>query len=308
MQCWRCVGVEALRIASPLVEDGVIAADEAAEKPLLVVIPGIDGTRMSAYLQLPKLGEMFDVRVVEASSDDRSGLDEVVETAQRLARSRQQYYVLGESFGALVALKIHESLPARGIILVNPATSYRRSRLAQSRRLLSLFFAGDAFFFPLQLLLIFGGRYLPRAIDTPEREAYMGRFAASLPARLGFDPATMRWRLEHWLEPASAAWKVPDSATTNLVVVVGERDEALPSLEEARTTFAAFPRVVVPGAAHATTLGLRCDLSAVARRYFFGEAVTPPPPPDEPTVLGLVRRKHPPVDPFRYNSYRACEI
>ena len=52
---------------------------------------------------------------------------------------------------------------------------------------------------------------------------------------------------------------------------------------------------MVEGASHGTTLGVRCDLASIARWAFFDGP--------EPTG-GLVRRRHPRVDPRAYESFR----
>lgn len=288
-----------LRIASPLVEDGVVEQSDRRKPPLLFC-PGLDGSRLSAFLQLPKLGEDFDVYVLEASADDRTEFDDVVAFCRNFASGLgRPYYMLGESAGALVALRVHQDVRARGVILVNPATSYRRSNLRAAaiagKPLGGLFFASDAAGLGWQLLRIFAGFELPAVIDSAEREAYMGRIALSLPRRRLPDAATIQWRLEHWLEAGANATRVRDD--DRLVVVAGGRDEALPSVDEARTTFANCSKTfVVQGASHGTTLAVRCDLASIARWAFFDGP--------EPTG-GLVRRRHPRVDPRDYETFRA---
>ena len=96
---------------------------------------------------------------------------------------------------------------------MNPATSYAGSALdlkAPSVAALPgpLYFFGLASLLPLfvdqwqlpQLLKIASAQALPSVIDTPAREAYMGRVAFSLGDRLVTMPQdTLAWRLGEWL-------------------------------------------------------------------------------------------------------------
>eukprot|EP00579_Thalassiosira_antarctica_P005995 CAMPEP_0201880850 /NCGR_PEP_ID=MMETSP0902-20130614/11329_1 /ASSEMBLY_ACC=CAM_ASM_000551 /TAXON_ID=420261 /ORGANISM="Thalassiosira antarctica, Strain CCMP982" /LENGTH=343 /DNA_ID=CAMNT_0048408933 /DNA_START=1 /DNA_END=1029 /DNA_ORIENTATION=- len=137
-------------------------------------------------------------------------------------------YLMGESFGGILATEVALELnrPAyrdyvelRGLILVNPATSYLRSTLYElgppiandqwggktqyvfslMTKLVPLFLdQGRAI---KQLIGILTSKGLPAVVNNPQREAYMGRVAFDLPNRLTFMPKdTLKWRLEEWLE------------------------------------------------------------------------------------------------------------
>jgi pimeloyl-ACP methyl ester carboxylesterase len=72
-----------VRFISPLLEYGYkTAVDEhengtLREKPLLLYLPGFDGTYLSPFLQFPELGTVFDVRVMTVSTQDRSTFEEL---------------------------------------------------------------------------------------------------------------------------------------------------------------------------------------------------------------------------------------
>lgn len=72
-----------IRFSSPLLEEGyppAVEEDEAdtlKEKPLLVYLPGFDGTYMAPFLQLPELSTTFDVRCLTMSMKDRSTYEEL---------------------------------------------------------------------------------------------------------------------------------------------------------------------------------------------------------------------------------------
>ena len=316
-----------IQFVSPLLEDGyppaVLEYEEQYIKPILLYLPGFDGTILAPFLQFPSLGEAFDVRAMKVDMDDRSSFEELKEAViQYLTKEcidhdndiPQSVYLMGESFGGILATEVSLELSSkeyyvdlRGLILVNPATSYLRSslyklgpRIANAEpilpvlsdvqyvislmtKLVPLFFdEGRAI---QQLLTILSSKGLPSVVNNPQREAYMGRVAFDLPKRLKFMPKdTLKWRLEEWLEwgcgifedrlemlqsvrnsdenspgdvDTYALLKVSQELRT--VIVVGELDLTLPSMEEAqRLSSEVFRNAhvhVVPGAGHASTNG-----------------------------------------------------
>ncbi len=330
-----------VRFTLPLLDAGYLPAVLEAEqkltchKPLLLYLPGFDGTLLSPFLQFPELGTVFEVQGMTVDMEDRSTLDELRDKViQQLllysnnsTKRRRPIYLVGESFGGILALEValyiqDHQLPIdiKGLSLVNPATCYATSQLAQHgptvatitspanylisflRRLLPLFL--DDYQLP-QLLLILSAQSLPSVIDTPQREAYMGRVALSLPSTLKFMPQpTLQWRLHQWLQRGcqrinqrlqtlSTPWVIPT------LIVVGEVDKTLPSLVEAQRLSSIFNNnnnntnnnndhsgnsndnnnnanrnnticqvFVVNGAGHASTCGSRIDLAAVLRNRF----------------------------------------
>lgn len=278
-------------------------------KPILLYLPGFDGTLLSPFLQFPELGTIFEVHGMTVDMKDRSTFDELCEKVlQYLLRQDQQrpIYLIGESFGGLLALevllKIKEDeqtklskIKIQGLALVNPATSFLQSPLAQVgpivasssknfvtyafgifQKLVPMFL--DEFQMP-QLLLILSAKALPSVIDTPQREAYMGRVALSLPSTLKFMPqSTLQWRLHEWLQVGCQRFHSRDGlnrlkiTNTRILVVVGEEDKTLPSVSEANRLLSALGDCcevfVVTGAGHASTCGSRSDLAAEMRSRF----------------------------------------
>ena len=72
-----------VKFISPLLEYGYLPAIEEHEnqtlstKPLLLYLPGFDGTFLSPFLQFPELHTIFDVRCMTVAVNDRSTLDEL---------------------------------------------------------------------------------------------------------------------------------------------------------------------------------------------------------------------------------------
>lgn len=121
--------------SSPLLEYGYRPAVEEyenktlTEKPLLLYLPGFDGTFLSPFLQFPELHTIFDIRCMTVPMDDRSTVDELKETVvdyiQR-EKLKRPCFLAGESFGGvlacLVAAERAASKEISGLVLVNPAT------------------------------------------------------------------------------------------------------------------------------------------------------------------------------------------
>jgi pimeloyl-ACP methyl ester carboxylesterase len=213
-------------------------------------------------------------------------------------QSARHVYLIGESFGGTLASEValtllgREKYPAlKGMALVNAATCYDRSKLASELPALAqlhplVYPAGVIMkLLPLltdeysldQLLLILRAEALPSIIDDEIRETYLGRVAVSLPAVLKFMPQkTLRWRLTEWLETgctrmASRLSDFRQYQSFQTLIIAGDCDGVLPSIDEAERLASVFPKAlvhVVDGAGHASTCGSRVDLAALFRSHF----------------------------------------
>lgn len=335
------------KFCSPLLDYGYReAVDEAnngkmSVKPLLLYLPGFDGSFLSPFLQFPALNEEFDVRCLTIPASDRStyaklkGLvvdyirgkhhqsietpdqgsespssgqeqnqkQNIFELPSFFGNSRNEspvgrpIYLAGESFGGILATDVALSLleedevRLEGLTLINPATCFQRSRLAaygpevaaMSKwkypvtglgKLLPLF--TDKFSVN-QLLLILQAKALPSVINSPAREAYMGRVAFSLPFVLPSMPQeTLDWRLREWLETGSSLVNMKLNAFKTFpqlptLIIAGEEDMCLPSIDEAEKLSRILTTCnvhVVEGAGHASTCGSRVDMTALMRSAF----------------------------------------
>jgi len=175
--------------------------------------------------------------------------------------------------------------------LINAATCYDRSIFAVDGFAVAelpfwLYPAGLLKLLPLfmdkysfdQLMLILRGEALPSVIDDECREAYLGRVAFSLPFVFPFLPqAALKWRLLAWLDTGCThmSSRLPDlkklSPDFRTLVVAGEEDLTLPSIDEAERLATVLPNAhihIVEGAGHASTCGSRVDLAALMRARF----------------------------------------
>lgn len=300
---------------SPLIEEGYppvvheYRLNTLKDKPLLLYLPGFDGTLLAPFLQFPELSTEFDVRGMTVSMSDRSSIEDLLEYVidfikqETKCKASGEVYIMGESFGGILAFltgmsiqeqnairsTANEQIHLKGIVTINPATCYDRSNLAKFGPPVA---NTNPFFYPIallsllplftdemalpQLLLILQGKGLPSVIDNASREAYMGRMAFSLPNKLNFMPQqTLKWRLEEWLTKGCHLIKDKEENLKKIdipvLIVAGEKDQTLPSIEEARrlSTFLKHPHVhIVDGSGHACTCGSRVDLTALMRSTF----------------------------------------
>jgi len=275
--------------------DGWGAHEEPGELPLLVFIPGMDGSLITPFMQYPELGASYELACMQ-----HVGLGLTL--------------LVGESWGATLALGVLDHLAAdqqpTGVVLVNPATSYSRSilssvgpacaQLPQPLYALSLLLLAALVLEPAQLpafvMLILALRQ-PALLGTPARGAFLGRVALS--AILGvasgprfaigdllrpsiFGPADLAFRLSEWLELGAAAVEPSlRGVRTPILLLAGERDRLLPSVEEAARLTCLLPpavcrgTVLVPCAGHASTLGTQVDLAAEIALAFAPELGLP---------------------------------
>jgi hypothetical protein len=314
-----------VRFVSPLLEYGYRPTVEQYEnnvlskKPLLLYLPGFDGTFLSPFLQFPELDTIFDVRCMFVPMKNRSKLDDLIdivvdflhheassgrndllesEIAGSGESANRPVYITGESFGGILTLlttlsiKDDPSINLKGLILINPATCYDRSKLSVEAPKVAalpswLYTFGLLKLLPLftdeyslgQLLLILKAEALPSVIDNETREAYMGRVAFSLPFVLPFmDQAALNFRLSEWLvEGCSRITKAASGNSLSLLqnyrylIVAGEKDGTLPSVAEAERLAGLMPDTIchiVDRAGHASTCGSRVDLAALCRFRF----------------------------------------
>ncbi|XP_010502628.1 PREDICTED: acyltransferase-like protein At3g26840, chloroplastic isoform X2 [Camelina sativa] len=98
--------------------------------PLLLFIPGIDGTGLGLIRHHKKLGEVFDIWCLHIPVSDRTPAEDLVKLIEKTVKSQHHrfpnrpIYLVGESIGACLALDVAARNPDidLSLILVNPAT------------------------------------------------------------------------------------------------------------------------------------------------------------------------------------------
>lgn len=87
--------------------------------PVLVLLPGMDGTGELFELFRAALGDAFDVVVVRYPGQGRLGYEELEAIARRALPASGDFFILGESFSGPIAISIAASRPPglAGVIL-----------------------------------------------------------------------------------------------------------------------------------------------------------------------------------------------
>ncbi|HEY9888360.1 MAG TPA: alpha/beta hydrolase [Candidatus Obscuribacterales bacterium] len=101
------------------------------DKPLLVLLPGLDGTGKLFAPQIPSLAQHFDVRCLNIPQSNRQPWAELARSVIDLiyhTQGQRPTYLCGESFGGCLALQIALTAPEllSHLILINPASALRR--------------------------------------------------------------------------------------------------------------------------------------------------------------------------------------
>lgn len=227
------------RFVNPLDVDGFAepggwrgtGADDAM--PMLYFLPGMDGSLSTPFMQYPELSTSFELACMTHCDglDSRASFEELTASCaaeiSASARSGRQVLLVGESFGATLAIAVahrlrdvqvhtvhhfvYHLLPpwplsdlawhavrvqeVRGLVLVNPATSYERSALARFGPVCAAL--QGPLLYPLYLLSLVGFAALvltpayqapafismlaatkvPTLLNNPYREAWLGRVA-----------------------------------------------------------------------------------------------------------------------------------
>ncbi|MEM1279429.1 MAG: alpha/beta hydrolase [Cyanobacteria bacterium P01_H01_bin.152] len=101
------------------------------EKPLMVMLPGLDGTGKLFASQVRSLAQNFDVRCLAIPEDNRQDWPELAYTVIQLmtdASRDRPVYLCGESFGGCLALQVALMAPSclAHLVLINPASALSR--------------------------------------------------------------------------------------------------------------------------------------------------------------------------------------
>ena len=105
------------------------------QKPLMIYLPGLDGTGFSASSQFASLSKEFEVVCLNIPSNDRSDVYEIVDIVRALIKAVKEEHpdrevqLIGESMGGAMSLFLclkHPELVTRATV-VNPASSFDKS-------------------------------------------------------------------------------------------------------------------------------------------------------------------------------------
>lgn len=237
--------------------------------PLLVLVPGMDGTGKLFYRQVPLLARRFRV-VTYPLRDNAASMDTLVEDLaaliRRLSPDGEPAVVVGESFGGTLAMSLALAYPecVRALVVVNSFPHFRpqfRLRLAVGAlqvlpwgamglvRRLTAFRMHSRFTHRTEL-----GRFLQETRQTT-REGYIGR---------------LRILMQYDVRERLVQIGVPT------LYLASDRDHLMPAVEQARFMAARVPRSVLrilAGHGHICLIAPNVDLEEILREWESGGAM-----------------------------------
>ena len=252
--------------------------------PLLIYLPGMDGTGQLLRSQASSLEQSFDIRRLSIPVDDLTDWDAMVnkiadsiETELGSHIPRRALYICGESFGGCLALKLAIAKPelCDRLILVNPASSFKQQPWMRWATYFTHILPANLY--PLSCLGL-----LP--------------FLASLD-RIAPEDRNLLLRVMQSVRFKSAMWRISlldsfDASVEQLqhisqptLIVSSGRDRLLPSEAEGKLLKQWIPQAdlhFIPDGGHAVLLERDVDLQEILRIHGFledKEAKNPVPLP-----------------------------
>ncbi|VEP11745.1 Alpha/beta hydrolase fold protein [Hyella patelloides LEGE 07179] len=238
--------------------------------PLLIYLPGMDGTGELFHNQIPKLAPHFNVRCLSIPSTDLSNWQQLtIATINSLKQELsdnypEQVYLCGESFGGCLSISVAVAAPQlfAGMILINPASSFNQ-----------------------QPVLSWGinlTRWIPEwlhsnsALGLLPFLAELNRIEKSdrkvlLKAMKSLSQEVVSWRLSLLQEFLVTPFQGKQFEQPTLIVA-GDRDRLLPSVEEASKLIDIFPNSkmeVLPDSGHACLLEKEINLADILVKHDF---------------------------------------
>ena len=265
--------------------------------PMLIVLPGADGSAITAWMQYPELALDYELHALRIPPGDRSSHEDLVElvsneVASSAADGSREVFLLGESLGTGVAIDVALDSPhlLAGLLLVSPATGWNEKWTYSILKWRGSTLVSDDGAWPavLRFLVTLSSYELLdanqifstfRRVLTGEtshllqgeaRNEYAWRVVKDLPARLALDSAAVRHRVS-WAEPTFAAGRRANELTVPTLCVAGTADLRVPAESEVRRIKREAPDglvrcVLVDGAGHAGVtddrLNLRAEMAA----------------------------------------------
>lgn len=238
-------------------------------KPPFILLPGMDGTAQLQYDQARQLANAFDVRCLAIPSNDLSSWDDLTEQVLQLiemefSRATGQIYLLGESFGGCLALKVALRSPRlfQRLILVNPASSFERATLIRWGSHLTQWLPGILYSYSCLSLLPF--------LASLNRMSDAGRWAL-FSAMRSVSHQSAQWRLSLLYNLNVPDHHLQQISMPTLIVASGS-DRLLPSVDEARrleSLIAPAQTYLLPQSGHACLLEESVSLRRILQECEF---------------------------------------
>ncbi|GMY21173.1 phytyl ester synthase 1, chloroplastic-like isoform X1 [Fagus crenata] len=221
------------------------------DSPILLFLPGMDGTGLGLVLHHKALGKAFEVRCLHIPVHDRTPFEGLVTLVEETVRfeyassPRKPIYLVGDSFGGCLALAVASRNPAIDLVLIlsNPATSFGRSQLQPLFPILEAMPDGLHSAVPYLLSSIMGDLVKMATVNVESRLPPGQRFerlsrslSGLLPYLSGFVDVIPKdsqlWKLKLLKSAAAYANSRLHAVKAEVLVLSSGKDNILPSKDE----------------------------------------------------------------------------
>ncbi|XP_071727485.1 phytyl ester synthase 1, chloroplastic-like [Rutidosis leptorrhynchoides] len=195
------------------------------DSPLLLYLPGMDGTGAGLVLHEKALGKLFHVQCLHIPVSDRTSLEGLIKIVEEImmiehaSSPNRPIYLLGESFGGSLALSVAARNPTIDLVLIlaNPVIT-------------AFMFSGD---FIKTMMVVTNGKTYSSSLwklsnNLDDDLSVVSVMAKALPKD------TFKWRLKLVESAANFANSRLHAITAQVLVVASGKDNLLPSKNEAR--------------------------------------------------------------------------
>jgi pimeloyl-ACP methyl ester carboxylesterase len=278
------------RLCCPLPDfDAELPLAGRSSLPLMLYLPGIDGTGLAASRQFECILRRFDLITLVTPPEDRTDFSALVDIVTNFLKEEvplhsptRPIYILGESFGGVLALAVAAEAPhlVDRLVLVNPATSFEDSLWPIIGPLLPNVPSQAYQALPIALAPVLGNpiNLLSAALDSTDETSSIGdrlnavvRGAAQLLAQLPLladllPPETLAWKLKLLEQGCATVAPILGQVPQRVLLVIGDQDLLIPSKEEGHRLQRALPRAhlrVEKGRSHALLQEGGVDLVAI---------------------------------------------
>ncbi|KAL3728166.1 hypothetical protein ACJRO7_032854 [Eucalyptus globulus] len=223
------------------------------DSPVLLFLPGIDGTGWGLVLHHKALGRAFEVRCLHIPVYDLTPFEGLVKFVEKTVKAEyassphKPIYLVGDSFGGCLALAVAAHNPSIDLVvlLVNPATSIGRSQLQSLFPLLEAMSDNLHFTLPYLISFFVGDpvKIATANIDNmlPPRgalEQLSVNLTSLLPRLSGvadiITKETLLWKLKLLKSAASYANSRLHAVKAEVLLLASGKDNMLPSRDEAQ--------------------------------------------------------------------------
>ncbi|ACK66112.1 alpha/beta hydrolase fold protein [Rippkaea orientalis PCC 8801] len=239
--------------------------------PLLVYLPGMDGTGELFHRQAKELEQFFQIYCLSIPQNDCSDWNTLAKkTITLIEKERQNHllsspvYLCGESFGGCLALKVALMFPSLidRMILINPASSFcQYPWLSWGVQLTQ--------WIPEFLHRTSTVGFLPflGSLNRMERKDYQ----ALLKAMQSVPQSVVSWRLS-LLRDFDVTETELSQLYQPILTLVSDSDRLLPSVAEGKRLVRYFPNsnlAILPDSGHACLLEKQVNLAEIFQKYQF---------------------------------------